>query len=73
MPHHRKTSKMIERGCASGTGGISLGNMRTNPDPKRHLNGFGPASLNKTQNPAILPALFTIFLSLNLQLNDPEI
>jgi len=52
--------------AASGT--FSTPKIHIGPDSDRYSSGSGPTSLNKNPIPAILPALFTRFLSLNPQL-----
>jgi len=54
-------------------GTFSTPKIQRNPDPDRYMSGSGLTSLNKNRIPVILPALFTVFLSLNPQSNDPEI
>ena len=55
------------------SGAFSTPKILLNPGPGRYSSGSGPTSLNKNRIPAILPALFIIFLSHNPQSNDPEI
>ena len=60
-----KTPKMIENRRKSESGGtFSPVYSDQSKSSEWHLNGSGPTALNKNRIPAILPALFTISLSL---------
>jgi len=72
-PSRQNPEKGLKVDVKSGPRAYPLQNIRIKPNLKWYLNGSEPTLLNKNRIPAILPALFVIFLSLNPQFKDPEI